>query len=103
MRSMLQIINLVVDGKITTKKQAAALIDEEVKEYAPALKISEAEARSKLLENIGYVTGYFSHDAADKIMELFDTQHPVFGRQHPTAEEAYRMGQEYAQRKKEKP
>lgn len=102
MRSMMQIINLVVDRQITTKEQAAELVETEAAEIAEHYKITQEEARSRVLENIGYVTGYLSHSAADHIMELFDTQHPVFGRTHPTAEEAYRMGQEYAQRKKEK-
>lgn len=100
MRSMNQIINLVIDGEITTKEQAAALVDEEAREYAEALHIDEAGARANVLSGIGYVTGYLSHAQADRIMELFDTQHPVFGRQHPTAEEAYRMGHEYSQRRK---
>jgi hypothetical protein len=96
---MLQIINLAIDGEITTKEQAAALVEAEATEAAAFYSMSREEARCKLLDNIGYVTGYLSHKAADHIMELFDTQHPVFGRQHPSAEEAFRMGQEYAQKR----
>lgn len=94
MRSMWQIINLVVDGEIATKEQAAALVKIEAAEAAEFYKISEGEATARLLENIGYMTGYFSSEQADRIMELFDTQHPIFGRTHPSAEEAYRMGHE---------
>jgi hypothetical protein len=97
---MMEILNLAIDGKITTKEQAATLVNEEVAAIAGHYQVSEEEARKKLLESIGYVTGYLSHEQADHVMELFDTEHPVFGRQHPTAEEAYRMGQEYANRKK---
>lgn len=95
----MEIVNLVQDGKITTKQQAAALVDEEARAMAEFYQINEQEARATLLSNIGYVTGYFSHEEADNIMELFDTEHPVFGRQHPSAEEAYRMGHEYGERK----
>lgn len=97
MRSMWEIINLAVDRKITTKEQAAALVKEEAAEIAGFYKITNEQATARLLNNIGYVTGYCSHEQADTIMELFDTQHPIFGRQHPSAEEALRMGMEYAQ------
>jgi hypothetical protein len=97
---MMEILNLVMDGKISTKEQAAALVNEEVAALVEHYQLSEEEARKRLLESIGYVTGYLSHQQADRVMELFDTEHPVFGRQHPTADEAYRMGQEYANRNK---
>lgn len=97
MRSMLEIINLAIDREITTKEQAAALVTQEATERAQFYKIGEDAAKARLLDHIGYVTGYLSHKQADEIMELFDTQHPVFGRQHPSPEDAFRMGQEYAQ------
>jgi hypothetical protein len=102
MRSMWEIINLAVDGVITTKEQAAALVAHEAAEISATCKIGVDEAKARLLEQIGYVTGYFSHKQADRIMELFDTQHPIFGRQHPSAEDAFRMGQEYAQKRNAK-
>jgi hypothetical protein len=97
---MMEILNLAIDGKITTKEQAAALVNEEVAAIVMVYHLSEEEARKKLLESIGYVTGYLSHDQADHVMELFDTAHPVFGREHPSAEEAYRLGHEYGNRNK---
>ena len=100
MRSMCQIINLVIDGEIHTKQAAAALVEEEAQEAAEFYKMPLEEARTKLLHNIGYVTGYLSHQQADNVMELFNTEHPVFGRKHPSVEDAFRMGQEYAQRRK---
>ena len=33
-------------------------------------------------------------------MKLFQTQHPIFGTEHPTAEEAYRLGHEWGTRTK---
>ena len=31
------------------------------------------------LQNIGYVSGYYPADKANKIMEVFQTAHPIFG------------------------
>lgn len=101
MRSMNQIINYVVDGEVTTQEQARALVKAEAAERAEFYHISEAEATAALLANIGYVTGYCSDEQADRIMELFETQHPIFGRTHPTAEEAYRMEHELGAKSRE--
>lgn len=98
-RSMMEILNLAIDRQITTKEQAAALVNEETQAIVEHFHLSEEEARKRLLANIGYVTVYLCHQEADHVMELFDTEHPVFGRQHPSAEEAYRMGYEYRNQK----
>jgi len=42
--------------------------------------------------NIGYCTGHFDTATADRVMQLFDCEHPVFGRGHPTPEEEFEMG-----------
>jgi hypothetical protein len=94
------ILNLVIDQQITTKEQAAALVEEEVAEMVAHSDLSAEEARKRLLANIGYVTGYLAHKQADYVMELFDTEHPVFGRTHPTPEDACRMGMEYAAKRR---
>lgn len=102
MRSMNQIINLVIDREITTKEQAYALVEQEAAEAAEFYKRSVEESRAILLENIGYVTGYLSHQQADNVLEIFQTTHPVFGRTHPTPEEAFRMGLEWGERSRKK-
>ena len=102
MRSLFEILRLVVDGVITTKEEAAALVDEEVKEAVAAQHITAEDARKNLLASIGYASGYYSYKTADRLLELFDTEHPVFGKTHPTAEEALRMGMEYGKRSQEK-
>lgn len=50
--------------------------------------------------NIGYLTGYFGHAEADKMRELFDVSHPIFGRKNPTVEEAYAMGEKIGRQMK---
>ena len=101
MRSMFEIMGLVTDGKINTKEDAAALVDAEAAEIAEAGQIPVEEARKILLSNIGYCTGYYGSGAADRIMDLFETEHPIFGKTHPTADEALRIELEYANRRKE--
>jgi hypothetical protein len=99
---MREIINLAVDEELKTKEQAAALVEQEAAEIAEHNGISVEDARAKLLEDIGYVTGYLSHEQADRIMELFGTEHPIFGKGHPSMEDAYRLGKEYGERSKKK-
>jgi len=94
MRSMRDIMCAVVDGEINTKEQASALVTEESLEVAAAQRISIEAARTLVLHNIGYCTGYYDHASADKIMELFETEHPIFGKTHPTPEEAWAKGLE---------
>jgi hypothetical protein len=95
---MAEIVNLFVDGMIESKEAAAELVDREAKDAAEFYGIDLEEAKKKLLSNIGYVTGYLSHDQADRMMELFATEHPVWGRRHPTPEEAFELGLEYGTR-----
>jgi hypothetical protein len=102
MRSMSEIMSSITDGKINTKEEAAALVAEEAAAAADFYKIPVKTAAANILSNIGYFTGYFDHATADRIMDLFDCEHPVFGRNHPTAEEAWRIGLEYGQRSKER-
>jgi hypothetical protein len=92
----------ITDGKINTKEEAAALVAEEAAAASDFYKIPVETAAANILSNIGYFTGYLDHASADRIMEMFDCEHPVFGRTHPTTEEAYRIGLEYGQRSKEK-
>lgn len=96
MRSMRDIMCAVVDGEINTKAAAAALVNEEAAQVAQATGTPIEEARAVLLSNIGYCTGYYDNDFADQVLELFETEHPIFGRGHPTAEEALKMGMEWA-------
>lgn len=98
MRSISDILNLVTDEFITTKAQAAQIIEEEITARIAVAHVTEEEAREVLLHNIGYATGYMTAKQGDRVMRLFNTQHPVWGRAHPTAEEALRLGIEYGTR-----
>lgn len=54
--------------------------------------------------NIGYWTGYLDQKKADRIRDWAGVTHPIFGRKHPTAEEAFaaglKMGKASLRRKK---
>jgi hypothetical protein len=98
MMSMPEMIKLAL--KAGTKEQSSQLVEAHVAEMTLLLDYDEAEARRVTLVNIGYYTGYLDHETADKVMELFETEHPIFGRTHPTPEEAFRLGRELGEQMK---
>lgn len=83
-----------------TKDKAREIVEAQVREMVDVLGYTEVEARRLTLINIGYYSGYFDHETADRIMDLFETEHPVFGRTHPTPQEAFRLGRELGERRR---
>jgi hypothetical protein len=83
-----------------TRECAQQIVKDQVSEMVEILGYTEAEARRLTLINIGYYTGYLDHETADTVMELFETEHPVFGRTHPTPQEAFRLGKELGEQMK---
>jgi hypothetical protein len=98
MMSQPEMVSLAL--KFGTKEKAREIVDVQVKEMVDVLNYDEAEARRVTLVNIGYYTGYLDHETADRIMDLFETEHPVFGRTHPTPQEAFRLGRELGEKAK---
>lgn len=43
-------------------------------------------------QNIGYLTGYYDRTEMQRLQELFDVGHPIFGRSNPTNEEVLTAG-----------
>lgn len=95
--SLIEIFERIANG--LTKEEAAALLAAQVDELK-SIGLDEDEARRRILHNIGYFAGYYSAEIQDKAYDLFETEHPIFGRSHPTPEEALRLGLEYGQRLK---
>ncbi len=59
------------------------------------------EAEAIIRTNIGYWTGYIDLLQAGRVLEFYDTEHPVFGKVWPkTPDEAFKMGQELAEGKR---
>jgi nucleotidyltransferase/DNA polymerase involved in DNA repair len=103
MRSVSDLIAMVIDGQVTTASAGRLVIDEEVSDRLRVMETMASpqtaeETRKRLLVNIGYNTGYCSHGIADKIMEVYETEHPIWGKKHPSAEEALRLGIEAGER-----
>jgi hypothetical protein len=99
MRSISEIINLVVDGVVTTKAQAKEIIEEEITARINICNMKEPEARKNLVDALGWATAGMNPKHADQLMTLFNTQHPIWGRTHPAPEEALRLGEKYAERR----
>ena len=99
MLSMHEIMQRVANGM--TKEEADTLLADRVKEIV-ALGESEEEATRRTLVNIGYFAGYYSREMADKTYDLFNTEHPIWGREHPSPEEIFRLGLEHGRRSRER-
>ena len=97
MMTLLEIMQKVNEG--ITKDEASAIFAAQVEDLK-GLGVEEAEARRRVKANIGYFAGYYSAELQDKAYDLFETEHPIFGRSHPTPEEALRLGIEHGQRMK---
>lgn len=51
-------------------------------------------------QNIGYCSGYYDRKTAGRIMEIFQTAHPIFGTSTPTTKEALQAGRALSERKR---
>lgn len=81
-----------------TEEEASALVQlwtEEARSEAGGTSIRPSpieDIRAACLSNIGYITGYMDKESHDRVLQLFKTEHPVFGLKIPTAEEAFAAG-----------
>jgi ferric iron reductase protein FhuF len=98
MMSLPEIIKYALKGG--TKERAKELVDQQVDEMVSILHYDADMARGIVLHNIGYYTGYLDHETADKVMELFNTEHPYFGRKHPSHEEIVKMVMELGRKQR---
>jgi hypothetical protein len=81
--------------KCRTKQDAAKVLDRYASDILsdPDLDCrTPEEAKQRALNNIGYLSGYYDLETKHRILELFDTEHPVFGHADPTPEEAFNAG-----------
>lgn len=53
---------------------------------------SPREAERILRENIGYIGGYYDRETQLRLYKLFKTEHPIFGIEEPTFEQALWAG-----------
>jgi len=55
------------------------------------------ESELVVAQNIGYLSGYCSTEERHRICRVFATTHPIFGDKDPTPDEAFQMGQDWAE------
>lgn len=91
--------------KITDQEEA----DEYFKacvEHSMRLGSTREEAEKTERVNLGYYAGYYEHEVRLRVERLFRCAHPVFGKAElgvPTPEEAFQMGQDWAEGKLKDP
>ena len=79
--------------RIKTKEEAEQFIKEYLKVFDKEHSEMPHEERMRIIKsNIGYCSGYYDAADATRILELFDTCHPVFGKSRPTPKEAFEAG-----------
>lgn len=76
---------------ITDQAEADAYFEQCV-EHTMSFGKSRDEAERIERQNLGYFSGYYSSETADRVFRLFKCEHPVFGTSHPTAAEALGAG-----------
>jgi hypothetical protein len=88
--------------EIKTQAEADAYFEVCV-EHTMSWGRSREEAERIEHANLGYYAGYYDHDTRERVEELFQCAHPIFGKAKdgvPTAEEAYRKGFELGEKLK---
>lgn len=69
--------------KITTQEEANQYLEDYTKFIQKWVDIEpnqkELTAKQIALQNIGYWTGYYDRETANRVMKLFNTVHPIFG------------------------
>ena len=79
-----------------SKEEASKWMAEEVRQYKEEYGIDEEKAVGTILHNLGYMAGYYDKAASEKVFELFNALHPIFGSPEywdkVTAEEAFLAG-----------
>jgi hypothetical protein len=70
--------------------------------YGPAMQVQTKEEAAAYFEEcvehtmewqpIGYYAGYYDKETYDRVMELFDTNHPIFGKAYLGSAASYVAG-----------
>ncbi len=83
-----------------TKQEADDWLAKEIQYYEDEYNKAADEARSTIMNNLGYMAGYYDHETAVKIEKLFGALHPIFGsatyHKDITPEQAFNAGKKWA-------
>jgi hypothetical protein len=85
---------------VATREEAAKLVNREIGRMMRTPGGDRDRLRRILLSNIGYMAYYYDAATADRILDLFETEHPFFGKGHPTPDFAFVMGRQIGKRMK---
>jgi|SRR3990172_4697388 len=66
-------------ARCTTKDEAAAWLAREVKLVVELGGHTTAAAEDLVKTHLGYATGYFPIDVAERVYNLFGVEHPILG------------------------
>jgi len=87
--------------KIYTQKEADEYFEACVQH---CMKFGEIREEAEKIErsNLGYFAGYYDSATRMRVEKLFRCRHPIFGsiaeKGKPTAEEAFKMGEKFAEK-----
>ena len=84
--------------KVETKEEASKFIDNYTQYLTKTGNKSVEEAREVAEINVGYWTGYMSNEVGLRVLDLYDIDHPYFGRTRPSPQEALKIGYELARK-----
>ena len=65
--------------KVATKEEAEAYLKVCIDHTLALTDYSPEEARAIEMQNIGYYAGYYDRETFKRVMELYETAHPIFG------------------------
>lgn len=86
-----------------TRKEAKAWLEKEVIHYWEEFGKGRDEAEAIILDNLGYMAGYYDNAMARKVHRLFRAEHPIFGApaksKSLSADNMVRVGMEMARKK----
>ncbi len=85
-------MNMVTGAR--TREEAKKVFDSLVDDLVTRHKKTKQEARAITKSNIGYCSGYYDEKTASRVLNLFDTEHPIFGKYYPSPKEAFEKGLE---------
>lgn len=86
--------------EVQTQKEANEYLANLIKyQMKVSPDLTEEKSKEMSLHNIGYYTGYYGSETAGRVLPLFKTAHPIFGKTQPSPDKAYKLGVEMGKNK----
>lgn len=78
--------------KITNQEEANRYYEALVQRHIKRDECGRTEAENIVKSNLGYYAGCYDRETFERVNKLFNTAHPIFGKDYPTPEEAFNAG-----------